>query len=160
MLLLQVTSFFWVVYLDSIFLPEGVIAFFFDEYWSSWTAWLGCLLVASLIYLEKAVLDAIRLLRKLEPSCEQKYQKKDSERGMLSSNKGVRSRRNIRKVQHRNSVDDVHRELEVTESVPKVPMTMTKSGSKDSMIHKSDHSRKSSSKQNNKDDKQLNIETN
>ena len=50
------------VYLDSIIMQKGVIAFFFDEFWSSWTAWLGCLFVASLIYLEKAVKDAIYLV--------------------------------------------------------------------------------------------------
>lgn len=67
-LLLQVTSFFWVVYLDTILLTKGVIAFFFDEYMSSWTAWLGCLFVASLILIEKAVMDAFILLRKLDCS--------------------------------------------------------------------------------------------
>ena len=50
------------MYLDTILLEKGVIAFFFDEFMSSWTAWLGCIFVASLIFIEKAVVDAYKLL--------------------------------------------------------------------------------------------------
>jgi len=59
--LLQLISFFTCVYLDSIMLTQGQIAYFFDEYMSSWTAWLGVLLVGSLLLIEKAVLDAWRM---------------------------------------------------------------------------------------------------
>ena len=168
MLLLQVTSFFWIVYLDSIFLPEGVIAYFFDEYWSSWTAWLGCMLVASLIYLEKAVLDAMKLLNNCKlksPSGGKKKEINNCNNALMGSNtihglsgmgriNRIKNMRN--KVQHRNSIDDVHRDTEVIESIPPVPHSMSKSGSKDSMINR--NSNCSSNKQNNKDDKQINIE--
>ena len=117
MLLLQVTSFFWIVYLDSIFLPQGVIAFFFDEYWSSWTAWLGCVFIASLIYLEKAVIDAISLLKDVKPRA--------------TSKQNIKPIASVNKVQHRNSMDDKLR-MEVN-NIP-VPHTMTKSGSTASML--------------------------
>ena len=71
--------------------------------------------------------------------------------GRINRNKNLRN-----KVQHRNSIDDLQRDTEVIESIPPVPMSMSKSGSKDSMIHRNSHC--SSNKQNNKDDKQINIE--
>jgi len=51
---LQVASFFVFVYFDSELHTTGEIAHFFDEYLSSWTAWLGVILVASLVIIEKA----------------------------------------------------------------------------------------------------------
>ena len=65
-LLCQVTSFFITVYTISRVLNMSVIAHFFDEFFSSWTAWLGCLFVASIIYLEKALVDGIKLLKSLD----------------------------------------------------------------------------------------------
>mmetsp|Transcript_34771 Transcript_34771/g.42736 ORF Transcript_34771/g.42736 Transcript_34771/m.42736 type:complete len:125 (+) Transcript_34771:1442-1816(+) len=56
--LLQLISFFVFVYLDSVMLTTGQIAYFFDEYLSSWTAWLGVVLVGSLLMVEKATTDA------------------------------------------------------------------------------------------------------
>ena len=50
---LQVVSYFVFVYLDSIILTQSAIAYFFDEFMSSVNAWLGCVLVASTIYIEK-----------------------------------------------------------------------------------------------------------
>ena len=43
---LQIASFFILVWLDSIWLTNGAIAYFWEEYMSSWTAVLGCLLIA------------------------------------------------------------------------------------------------------------------
>ena len=37
-LFLQVTSFFWILYIASVFFTKGVVAYFFDEFFSSWTA--------------------------------------------------------------------------------------------------------------------------
>ena len=55
----QVTSFIWILYFDTILIPTGTVGYFFDEYWSSWTAWLGFFLISCIIFLEKAVYDAI-----------------------------------------------------------------------------------------------------
>jgi len=59
----MVTSFFWIVYLDSIILETGVIAHFSDEFYSSWTAWLGSLLVASIIFIEWGAVKAVQYLQ-------------------------------------------------------------------------------------------------
>jgi len=61
LIFLQVVSFFAFVYIDSIMLNTGEIAYFFDEYLSSWTAWLGCFLVGMLLFLEKALIDAWKI---------------------------------------------------------------------------------------------------
>lgn len=50
---LQVASYFIIIYLESIILTKTVIAYFMDEFMSSSTAWLGCLLVAASVYIEK-----------------------------------------------------------------------------------------------------------
>ena len=55
----MVVSFFWIVYLDSIILETGVIAHFSDEFYSSWTAWLGSLLVGSIIFIEWGAVKAV-----------------------------------------------------------------------------------------------------
>jgi hypothetical protein len=55
----MITSFFWIVYLDSIILETGVIAHFSDEFYSSWTAWLGCVLVGSVIFIEWGAVKAV-----------------------------------------------------------------------------------------------------
>lgn len=61
LIFLQVASFFVFVYIDSIMLTYGEIAYFFDEYCSSWTAWLGCFFIGCLLFIEKNVLDAWKL---------------------------------------------------------------------------------------------------
>jgi len=53
LIFLQVTSYFWLVYLDSILMVQGDIAYFSEEFYSSRTAWLGCLLLALLVYVEQ-----------------------------------------------------------------------------------------------------------
>jgi len=58
LIFLQVSSFFWLVYLDSILL-KGPIMYFFDEYWSSKTAWLGVLFVVGILFIEKACNEAL-----------------------------------------------------------------------------------------------------
>ena len=55
---MQLLSFFICLYMDSILLTTGEIAYFFDEYLSSWTAWLGVLLIGSLLIIEKGLTDA------------------------------------------------------------------------------------------------------
>lgn len=64
-LFVQVLSFFVFLYLDSVWFTNP-IAHFFDEYFSSKTAWLGCFLVIATIYIEKACLDAYELFRPLK----------------------------------------------------------------------------------------------
>jgi len=54
------------LFLDSILIKTGVIAYFFDELMSSWTAWLGCLLVGSIIIIEKAFINMVTMLRKIK----------------------------------------------------------------------------------------------
>ena len=61
MLALQVISFFVFVYLDSIMLTTGVIAYFMEEWFSSSSAWLSCVLIVFLVYLEWGLLKLIRL---------------------------------------------------------------------------------------------------
>ena len=55
---LQVASFFLFLYIDSIWLIHGEIAYFYEEFTSSWTAWLGVILTGCLVIIEKAVFDA------------------------------------------------------------------------------------------------------
>ena len=50
------------LYLDSELHKKGEIAHFFDEYMSSWTAWLGVVLVACLLVIEQAVINAFKML--------------------------------------------------------------------------------------------------
>ena len=57
---LQVTSFFWILYLDSVILTSD-ISYFFGEWLGSWTAWLGCILVAGIVLIEKAGMDAVMM---------------------------------------------------------------------------------------------------
>jgi len=65
LIFLQVTSFFWIVYVDTIMFPTGVIAYFSDEFYSSWTAWLGCFLLASLSYIENKCIQVYSILREM-----------------------------------------------------------------------------------------------
>ena len=65
LIFLQVTSFFWIMYLDTIVFPTGVIGYFSDEFYSSWTAWLGAVLMASLIFIEKKGLQAYELIKRM-----------------------------------------------------------------------------------------------
>lgn len=58
----QVTSFFWILYLDSVIFVYGPVAYIYDELMSSWTAWLGCLFAASTIFIEKSAYDAVMLI--------------------------------------------------------------------------------------------------
>ena len=60
-ILVQVVSFPVIVYWDSILLTNGVIAYFYDEWMSSWTAWLGVLFICTGLFVEKAITDSISL---------------------------------------------------------------------------------------------------
>lgn len=90
---LQVTSFFWILYLDSVIFVHGPVAYFFDELFSSWTAWLGCLFCLSTIFIEKSVYDAVMLYTGLHrehskrPSkvCHRESIKLDKESGSASN---------------------------------------------------------------------------
>ena len=53
------------LWLDSVILT-GPISHFFDEFMGSWTAWLGVLFIGSALFVEKATLDAIALVRALK----------------------------------------------------------------------------------------------
>ena len=57
-------SYFLFLYVDST-LFTNVISHFFDEFFGSWTAWLGCILVAFLLPVEMAVVDGWKLFKKL-----------------------------------------------------------------------------------------------
>jgi len=61
----QVTSYFWILYIDTIFFTKGVIAYFSDEFYSSWTAWLGCALLVFWLYVENRVIEVFDLLRSM-----------------------------------------------------------------------------------------------
>ena len=63
LIFLQVTSFLWMVYLDSIILSESVIAYFSDEFYGSVTAWLGVLLVSFLVPFESGAMRALVIIR-------------------------------------------------------------------------------------------------
>ena len=65
LIFLQLLSFPVILYLDSILFTNGVIAYFFDEWLSSTTAWLGVILIASFIFVEKATVDAVNLIQEL-----------------------------------------------------------------------------------------------
>ena len=56
---MQFISFFVILYMDSIMLTTGPIAYFLDEYFSSMTAWLGVLLMAAILLIEKGCADAL-----------------------------------------------------------------------------------------------------
>lgn len=62
LIFMQVTSYFWILYLDSVMFTNA-ISYFFDEFFSSWTAWLGCFFVLSTMFIEKACLDAWSILK-------------------------------------------------------------------------------------------------
>ena len=66
------TSFIWILYLDTILLPRGEVAYFFDEFWSSWTAWLGLVLLCCSVFIEKSVSDAIQILKGKGLPCERR----------------------------------------------------------------------------------------
>ena len=53
------------MYLDTIVFPTGVIGYFSDEFYSSWTAWLGAVLIASIIFIEKKGCQAYELIKKM-----------------------------------------------------------------------------------------------
>ena len=65
LLFLQVTSFFWILYLDSVIFTSGTIAYFSDEFYSSVNAVLSTIIIAFLIYLEKMGYRAVMLLRSM-----------------------------------------------------------------------------------------------
>ena len=58
---LQLVSFIVILYMDSVILTSGPIAYFFDEWFASWTAWLGVLLVACSLYIENAAVDSYKI---------------------------------------------------------------------------------------------------
>ena len=58
---LQLVSFPVILYMDSVILTAGPIAYFFDEWFASWTAWLGVLLVACSLYVENAAVDSYKI---------------------------------------------------------------------------------------------------
>ena len=55
LLFLQVTSFFWICYLDSVIFTTSTIAYFSDEFYSSEAAVFGTLFLVYLIFIEYAV---------------------------------------------------------------------------------------------------------
>ena len=61
--LLQLVSFPVILYLDSIILTSGPIAYFFDEFLASWTAWLGVIFVGALLYIEGSVVDCYSIYK-------------------------------------------------------------------------------------------------
>ena len=81
LIFLQVTSFIWILYIDSVFFTTGVIAYFFDEFMSSATAWLGCLLLASTVFLEREVMIMINILYE---QYREKMLKANSQVGIMS----------------------------------------------------------------------------
>ena len=64
--LVQLISFPVIVYLDSIMLTNGVIAYFFDEFLASWTAWLGVIFIAASLFIENAIVDSYTLFTGLK----------------------------------------------------------------------------------------------
>ena len=66
--LVQLISFPVIVYLDSIMLTNGVIAYFFDEFLASWTAWLGVIFIAASLFIENAIVDSYTLFTGLKRS--------------------------------------------------------------------------------------------
>ena len=70
---LQVISYLVILYLESKILTKSVVAYLMDEYFSSNVAWLGCLLVASTIFIEKALFDMIDLMKTIQSSDSAKY---------------------------------------------------------------------------------------
>ena len=52
--------------MDSIILTKGVIAYFFDEFLSSTTAWLGVIFIGASIFVEKAVVDGVDILQEMK----------------------------------------------------------------------------------------------
>ena len=63
LIFLQLTSYLWIIYLDSILLKTSVIAYFSDEFYGSWTAWLGVLLISFLVPFESGAKRAVLLIR-------------------------------------------------------------------------------------------------
>ena len=64
-ILLQLASYFVCTYADSLIMNHGEIAYFYDEFMSSKTAWLGVLLVGCLIFIEKALVDMLNIVMRL-----------------------------------------------------------------------------------------------
>jgi len=62
---LQVASYFLLLYMDSVILVSP-ISYFYDEFMGSWTAWLGVLFIGASLFVEKATLDAIALVKSLK----------------------------------------------------------------------------------------------
>ena len=63
---LQVASFFLVVWLDSVLLKYGPIAYFWDEFMSSRAAWLGVFLVGAFLLIENSIVDMLGILKGLK----------------------------------------------------------------------------------------------
>ena len=55
-----------VVWLDSVLLKYGPIAYFWDEFMSSRAAWLGVLLVGAFLLIENSVLDMLNMLKEMK----------------------------------------------------------------------------------------------
>ena len=75
----QLISFFTFVWLDSILLTNGAIAYFYDEFMSSWTAWLGVFLIGCTVLVEKTVWDIYSIIKAKQGSA------KDSQVANLKS---------------------------------------------------------------------------
>ena len=52
-------------------MTNGAIAYFYDEYMSSWTAWLGVFLVACTVLVEKSVWDVYSIIKAKEGSAKE-----------------------------------------------------------------------------------------
>lgn len=65
---MQIASFFVLIYFDSVWLTQGVIAYFSEEYYSSGTAWLGCLFVGLMVFVEGTCLNAYKLIQEMNPN--------------------------------------------------------------------------------------------
>ena len=66
--LVQLVSFPVIVYLDSIFLTNGVIAYFFDEFLASWTALLGVIFIGVGLFIENSLINSYTILKSANSS--------------------------------------------------------------------------------------------
>lgn len=65
---MQIGAFFFCVYFDSIYLTQGVIAYFSEEFYSSGSAWLGCLFIGLMVFVEGVCLNAYKLIQEMNPN--------------------------------------------------------------------------------------------
>ena len=123
LLFLQVTSFFWILYLDSVIFSTGTIAYFSDEFYSSVNAVFSTILIAFLIYLEKMGYRAVSLLRSMIKNMPEKNNNRSQVVAMAARTSIIEKPAAINSINEEEGYEASYKQATATKQLPQVGNT-------------------------------------